>query len=832
MSFTKCINAHAMKGFLTEKQAKDLNAEYEKLYRRYEKSMGDGAAAHAAAEHFVKIQQSIIQKKMENDINHALALTTVKQELKNTAANIAVEKAAAKNIAGIPFLKTKWLHGNPYTRAVRDKLEKVYDRQQSLNREAMIQIGDAVEKFRSKAGGFKQDVENFTDVVREAMGQSTGNDAARAYGQSIRDVFDRLREEYEAAGGVMGKIENYFPAHHEPELVGRVKFDEWRDFLMPLLDRERMVDLNTGFAMDDIRLNKAMKDAYESIKTNGLVDVQERADEGLQTFGSRGGEVNMRRTQSRFFHFKDADAFLEYNAKFGKGDAGLFDTMLGHISTMTRDIAIMQQLGPKPTAVMRNIELELQGQGTTVPAIQAINGMYDVLSGKNGYGGQLGTMYKFMMGWLNIKRSAYLGSAPISALSDTFFISLASKMNGVPAVRVMEQYMKLLNPLDSTDREVARTLFYVASAAQGNSLQGARFADDVGRGGVTSWLAGVTNRVSGLAAMTDAGRQAPMMIQAAMMARYASAKTAWESLEPGIQSAAQRHGIGKAEWELIMQSTPTTHPDMEGSAWLMPENVVAQGSDAAREAGRKYGDWMVALGNEAVNEPKLLTRAITTGAVLGQAKQGSLLRLMAANVFFAKSFPITIILNHLLPAMRSASHGRGGHLAAVAGGSFVMGALAIQVRQIVQGKEPRKDMDTAGFWLAAGLQGGGAGLFGDFLFQDYNRFGQSIGGTLAGPIVGTAQSLLKAGDLYGLAEGNWSAREFASDVFKVGTREIPGINLWYSRLVVERMMLDQVEKMIDPKYDARMRRLERKNKKEHGQNYWWRPGKTLPETAR
>lgn len=821
MSFRKCINAHAMKGFLTEKQAKELLNEYEKLYARYEKTLGDSAAAHAAAEHFVNIQQSVIQKKMENDINHALALTTVRKELKDSAANIAAEKDTA-------YKGTKWLHGNPYTRAVRDKLEKIYDRQNSLNREALISIGDAVEKFRSKAGGFKQDVENFTDVVREAMGQGTGNDAARAYGQAVRDLFDNLRQQYEDAGGVMGKIENYFPAHHEAELVGRVKFEEWRDFILPLLDRERMIDLNTALPMDDARLDKAMREAYENIKTNGLVDIQERAAEGLQTFG-KGGEINMRRTQSRFFHFKDADAFLEYNSKFGKGDAGLFDTMLQHISTMTRDIAIMQNLGPKPTAIMRNLEMELQGQGTLVPAIQAINGMYDVLSGKNGYGGELGPMYKFTMGWLNIKRSAYLGSAPISALSDTFFISLASKMNGVPAMKVMGQYLKLLNPFDATDREVARTLFFVASAAQGVGLQGARHADDVGRGGITAWMAGVTNRLSGLAAMTDAGRQAPMMIQAAMMSRYAAAKTSWENLESGMRQAAESFGINKADWDLIMQAQATTHPDMEGASWLMPENVIALGGEAAKEAGRKYGDWMTGLGNLAVNEPKLLTRAITTGAVFGDAKQGSLLRLMAANVFFAKSFPITIILNHLLPAMRSASNGRGGHLAAVAGGSLVMGAMAIQLRQIVNGKEPR-DMDSGAFWISAFLQGGGAGLFGDFLFQDYNRFGQSIGGTLAGPVVGTAQSLLKAGDLYGLAEGGWDAREFGADVFKIGTREIPGINLWYSRLVVERMMLDQVERMIDPKYDSRMRRLEKKMQKDYGQKYWWRPGDALPKT--
>lgn len=822
MSFTKCINAHAMKGFLTQAQAENLNKEYNKLFDRYKRSMGDEAAAHEAAEHFVNIQQSIIQKKMENDINHALALKSVKQELKDKAASISTEKDTA-------FKGTKWLHGNPYTRAIRDKLEAVYDRQQSLEREAFISIGNIIEQFRSKNGGFKQDVEGFSDVVREAMGQSTGNVSAKAHGHAVKNIFEKLRDDYELNGGIMGKIENYFPAHHEAELVGRVKYEEWRDFLMPLLDRDKMIDPDTAFPLDDAKLDRIMRDSYENIKTNGLVDVQARADEGKQTYG-RGGDVSTRRTNSRFFHFKDADSFLEYNAKFGKGDAGLFDTMLSHISTMTRDIAIMQQFGAKPSAVMKNLELEMQAQGVTLPAQQVINGMYSVLAGKNGYGGQLSPFYKFTMGWLNIKRSAYLGSAPISALSDTFFISLAAKMNGIPAMQTMAQYIKLLNPLDSTDREVARTLFYVASASQGAGLQGARFADDVGRGGMTAFAAGVTNRVSGLAAMTDAGRQAPMMIQASMMSKYASEKTPWVNLDKNIQKAAQMYGIGEKEWSHIMRAQPTTHIDMEGQSWLMPENVIALGGDAV-EAGRKYGDWMVAVGNIAVNEPKLLTRTITSGSVIGEAKQGSLLRLMSANVFFAKSYPVTIILNHLLPSLRSASNGRMGHLAAVAGGSLVMGALAVQLRQIAQGKDTR-DMNNAKFWMGAALQGGGAGLFGDFLFQDYNRFGQSIGGTIAGPVVGTMQSLLKAGDLYGLAQGEWDPRSFASDVFKVGIKETPGINLWYSRLAVERLLTDQVESMIDPKYKSRMRRLEKSIKTQYGQKYWWRPGHTLPEAVK
>ena len=41
---------------------------------------------------------------------------------------------------------------------------------------------------------------------------------------------------------------------------------------------------------------------------------------------------------------------MEYQTKFGNPDA--FDTMMGHISTMSRDIALMEILGPNPRSTI------------------------------------------------------------------------------------------------------------------------------------------------------------------------------------------------------------------------------------------------------------------------------------------------------------------------------------------------------------------------------------------------------------------------------------------------------------------------------------------------
>jgi hypothetical protein len=62
------------------------------------------------------------------------------------------------------------------------------------------------------------------------------------------------------------------------------------------------------------------------------------------------------------------------------------------------------------------------------------------------------------------------------------------------------------------------------------------------------------------------------------------------------------------------------------------------------------------------------------------------------------------------------------------------GALALELKEIAKGKDPRpipraKDpaLEHAEFWGAAMLQGGGWGIFGDFLGSTENRFGGGPG---------------------------------------------------------------------------------------------------------
>jgi hypothetical protein len=46
-------------------------------------------------------------------------------------------------------------------------------------------------------------------------------------------------------------------------------------------------------------------------------------------------------------------------------------------------------------------------------------------------------------------------------------------------------------------------------------------------------------------------------------------------------------------------------------------------------------------------------------------------------------------------------------------------------------------MNDPKFWAKSAAQGGGIGLFGDFLFADQNRYGGGIVSSLAEPVIGS-----------------------------------------------------------------------------------------------
>lgn len=815
MSFTDCILQNPA---LTAGQKSKLINEYNDLFETYRGTMGDDVAAAASAQKYVEIQEKIIAKKNENAVRDIMAWQgRINPKMDQAAAKYAADKKEAGRLG---FL---W-GGSPQAGAVRGMLEDAMTRRNSLERRFTTSVGELIEKYRSTQAGIKQDVDGFRGVVKDIL-DGKGSPEAR----SLSEVFDLMRRMYESAGGIIGKLDNYFPQSHNPQLVGRVSRDTWKGSVMPLLDRQKMIDPDTGVSFTDSKLNRMLDDIYEGIRTNGLDEVARRAQEGLSTTG-RGTGTAGKHSSSRILHFKDSESFFKYNDQFGYGDAGLFDAMMGHISVMSRDIALLQEFGPKPETMINRMVMKVEGAGARPQTIKTIRGMYDVLSGRTTATGELGPIYMALSDIKNVLRSSLLGSAAVSAMSDSFYGAFTAKMNGLPQTKFISDYFKLLNPADGSDRAIARRQAFIASAASGASLRQSRHLEDVAGNGWSTWLANFTHRAGGLAVMTDASQQAAVLSTQGFFASAKDMNMSWADLPRPMRDAFARWDMDEVDYNNIMQAQKWADPD-SGADFIRSEDIALVDVETAT----KFDMWLTDMAMSASNEPRLLTQAIATGAALGEARQGTALRMTASSLMMFKSFGTTVMMNHMLPALRHAATAKGldrlSLIAPLMLWTTMLGGMAIQTRDAINGKTPR-DMDNKQFWTAAMMQGGGFGIFGDFLFSDQSRFGNDLAKTLAGPMVGFGS------DIFKVFKGNFDRAlddgqesKFFADLFQFGERYIPAVKLWYTRLFLERMMLDQAERAIDPNFDNRLRRIENRNRKDMGQEYWWRPGDMLPEGA-
>ncbi len=142
-------------------------------------------------------------------------------------------------------------------------------------------------------------------------------------------------------------------------------------------------------------------------------------------------------------------------------------------------------------------------------------------------------------------------------------------------------------------------------------------------------------------------------------------------------------------------------------------------------------------------------------------------------------------------------------------------------KQLLAGKTPRELLDENSplglNWktiLAAAVQGGGLGIYGDFLFGEKSRMGGSLAGSFGGPAYSSAESL------YGLYLDARDGRDLGANSFRFFFNHIPGNNLFYIRAALDYTILNSFYEYLNPGY---LRRMRRRVEKENGQTFWHEP---------
>lgn len=644
----------------------------------------------------------------------------------------------------------------------------------------------------------------------------TGNAEARAGAAAWLKVTDEMRQRFNAAGGDVGRLDyGYLPQAHDQQRVLIRGRDRWASEVLPLVDRSRYLK-EDGARMSDAEVLDVLRGAWDTISSDGANKSAPGAFKGSGARANRG-------SQSREIHFKDGQAYLEYQRDFGTGS--MYDAMIGHIGGMARDIGLVERYGPNPEAQMR-VQFDMadsaDGEGTRVFGNKA-DAYWRLLNGTAGTPvsarvAQIGQHTR------NIETFGKLQGAVLSSVTDlgTYFVT-----TGFNNLSYWDAFTNIGAAMTRDTKSFLNSHGLIAESMISDLNRWA------GENVAQSWsgrIAAATMRLSLMNAWTDTLRRGFQLTH--MQAIGKLQQKAWASLKEYDRWRLESHGITEADWAVIQSAVPEQH---RGADFVTPDGIYATGNPAAGEVVAKYLGMISDESEVAVLNPDMGTRAITTA---GGSRAGTIDGELWRAVMQFKSFPIAMVSRHWRRMLETPQGMEGAPMLAnrlaYSGAMMVsltaLGAIAFQSKQLVQGKDP-VDMTTPKFWGRAVAQGGGLGFMGDILLGDTTADRSpldSFGKIVLGPSFGSAA------DLYELTKGNVDEAMAGKDTHagaeavRFARSHLPLVNLWYAKAALDHAGLHALQEAVSPGY---LSRIKSKARKDWGQGYWWEPGASFSEMS-
>ena len=809
MSLGNCIPGMVERGEIDPQRAKRMSDLFDRLEESYRQSMGPEAAAAEASEQTLR------------QMADAAAL-----KRRQTLLQAAAQRRARDDIG-------KYRGGSPYAavRAMMDRdlqapYENVTTRAENIEFQAQAEISEFIERHRRNFLGTASNRAGLRDVMQELHGDATGNPRAKAFADALANTLDSLRLRFNAAGGNIGKLRGWGVTHrHDALKVRRAGYETWREDLREGLDIAAMRDPDTGLSMTPARLEEVLRGSYEAIRTNGL------SAEPLDPFMSQPKLANAR-AYHRVFVFKDGDAWLQYQSKYGSGDA--FTTIMGHIRGMSHDIASLERFGPNPDATVKFLldsvdRMEAQSSKPVPGAVTGSSGgraaterLWAYLKGET-------SVPVLAEGWLerpsyhairgisgvrDLLTSALLGSSPISAISDVNTQLMTRRLNGLPQTKVLWSYLKQLNPASSADRKLAIRLGLGMRDASHSLLGLSRYYGETHGPQLTQVIADDVLRLSGLNKWTEAGQRAFGLDFLGTLGDLRG--ETFDKLPSTLREAMGRYGIEEGQWNIIRKA----EPERSGGATFVNARNIAD-----RRVSDKLQEMVLSETARAVQENTASARALMQGGTRPGTLTGEFLR----NSFQFKGFAVSLLMSQAQVLRELGPYRAGAYGAQFFVGMTLFGAASIQLREIAKGRDPRP-MDNAEFWGDAALQGGGLGIFGDIVGSFKSDRIDSLAGFALGPVYGLVKDIRSAvsGSMDNAKTGK-PGRPVPQAV-RMAKRYTPGGNIWYLRAAFERMILDRLSEAYDPEYSESEARV-MQWAAENGQGLWWEPGEGAPTRA-
>ena len=672
-----------------------------------------------------------------------------------------------------------------------------------------------IDAYRSKAAGLTRDVPRLVNMVREIYAEGTGDSVAAAASKGFLSANDFGADMFIAAGGAMAKRERYFPnPKYQPAKIQAEGKEAFSKYLHDAYNdgRLRLRDWETLEPADPVQAATIIASAVETLHSGGLNKIVP---------GQAGSsKIANKRSDPRVLEWTSADAWLDANRRWGTGDSGIWDTIIGHFESLARDVGLMRALGPNPSGMTRMLADEVKKRGGSTWDVAVIQGAYDHLSGK--LASPKHESIAFATRQLGALHAASkLLSSPISAIGDMVTLSTASLWNGLPVVKVLGDYLKAFGPGGHLTRKdaIAHGLaadFWInrahAAARDMEAFGGSSFlersADFLLRASFANVQANNARAVFQLNFLQDLGTQAGR---------------GFDSLKGRTKRALTRVGISADDWDTIRTQGLFKE---DGDVSIYPEQLLQSG---ATDQGLKLMGLISREQDFAQVQGDLRADMVKT---LG-TQSGTVVGMGVREFMRFKSYSIGIVTTHINRMMFEGDHSKAGRLGMILAfgtAMTVMGGLAMQLRMIANGRDPR-DMTAPSFWGAAALQGGGLGIFGDLIKSGATRTGGSWWAAVGGPTAGLIEDAVKmtlgnAGEAIDGKNTNWGR-----EAVRFLRNHTPGSNLWYARKAIDGYLWDYLQSVVDPDYRQSFQRTQDRARKEHNQEMWWPPGAFGPQRA-
>jgi hypothetical protein len=646
-----------------------------------------------------------------------------------------------------------------------------------------------------------------------------------------------MRLMFNEAGGIIGKLDNYgVPHSHDRSAVTKAGFDKWFDDIAPNLKWTQMQDHMTGKPFQaeggpppDIAIQRRLlSEIYDNMRYG---TTSKEAIYGQ----AQGSALYRRRAEARQLHFIDAERWMDYNKKYGTGDA--FKSLMGHVHKMSRDIASMRRFGPNPgMGVDYQQQLAMKrarDEGLDADVIGG-NGkfasrMFKVESG----GGIAETLWQdtistFLSSARHIMTAAFLDRAVISSISDLNTVRLAASQIGMNPQNVLSRHVKMMADT-MTQQEAARAGWVADTLADPGSAL-ARFQAEVPPSEVAERISSASMRIQGLSAWTDTARIAFQMEMSGLMASQAD--RALTAVDKPLQDALRKAGLTDDDWAKF---TKAEHMFTAGNgATFASPFYWREATDLPfREAEDIFAKVQSVIEEQtefAVPTQSLLARGAVDPAAYDMPPGTLPYEIMKSALMF-KSFTMTFTVNQWRRTMaQQGEWGRSIYAANLIGGSTILGAVALQIGEIVKGNDPQP-MDNSDFMARATLKGGGFAILGDIVSTGQTSWGGGFSSYVAGPVPQVI------GDVWDLSIKNafqaatGKDANFAKEATTALKRYTPMAQTPAIGPAFDRLVADQLFKFFDQDAEAEFSKRETVQKNRAGNGSWWMPGSPTPERA-